>query len=358
MNPKLSRALYRTFLRASHNGLHPEVFGRHGAAVLESQIMAQEEHASLAIPSKPAQVRQRLKDYWRNVNPNLNLKKAAHSDSPLMVLESVHQQESLLPTTGNSNSKTALPIFDYDGVAALPGETTQMVFLEPRYLSLAASVLQEDSTGHFLMRASPKSSTATLVQMLSHLVLPTNMVAVACRGGARVHITQETSQQVPGELDPILAEKHKIDKTQANCLKMATNYEWKQDTSCTTTAQLMHTRQYILDMLSVALPLQESALLTTLAQFGLPPLQPEPFSFWALRYVLAPNDVSSRLFWLQSTHTADRMNYVVQELESILDQEITPSHHQTQHQKQQQQSLEESVEDDDEEEEVAVASFA
>lgn len=195
MNPRLSRALFRSFLRACENGRHPEVFGRHGAAVFAAQVSAQQEHPPLALPHSAAQVRKRLKTCFRSA--------AISEESPLGLLESVHRQATLVVCS--KARAAALPIFDYEGVAALPGEITQVVFLEPRYLALAEQVLGGD--GLFLMRPSARSRTATLTKLVSHLRLPGNRMAVACQGGTRVVVGEETRQQVEGDMDPQIGRK-------------------------------------------------------------------------------------------------------------------------------------------------------
>jgi hypothetical protein len=82
----------------------------------------------------------------------------------------------------------------------------------------------------------------------------------------------------------------------------------------------MRTRQYILDMFHCVLPNQGSSdLPETLNYFGMPPLEPEAFSFWVLRYVLPVDDVASR--W-KSEHdcrsTSERSKFVMEEVESII----------------------------------------
>ena len=321
---RLARVLYRSMLRASHRGRHPEVFSHNGAAVFNTQLTENDEHTAFSLPETPKQVRQRLKSWFhQSQETSVGLDKASGSDiltSPLEVLRHVQQQASVLPR--ELDKSKPLPIFDYNGVAALPGETIQFAFVEPRYLQLAVRVVQSPSR-HFLLRPGPKASTATLLQIVSHIVLPNEMMAVACLGGSRIFIRQSESEEVEGDVDPRHAKMYGLSTEKT--LHTAKDFCLRPDTDAKDISNFQETRQYLLHLLQCILPHQGTTLTETLPTFGLPPLEPEAFSYWILRYVLAVDDVTGRLEWLHGcTSTRKRLDFLVRDFEDILD------HHESQ----------------------------
>lgn len=338
--PRLARVLYRSLLRSSQYGKRPEVFGQYGANVFAAQVAAHKEHASLALPDEPSLVRKRLKAWFQNPLTNsessssscgLEAMRHAMEQQTMLPLHNCRREPSSLSATMSAahptpHEEAILPIFDYNGVAALPGETIQFVFLEPRYLNLANQVRQTPSK-QFLLRSCPKSPSATLLKLVSHIRLPGDMMAVACLGGPRIKVLQETIQHVPGELDPAVAEHYKVDLERSTQLSLATRYKWhtdkEDDKSVKSLEWMTRTRPYILDMFHYLLPLQDSDLVDTLQTFGLPPIDPEAFSFWALRYVVAIDDIQVRLQWShECRNTVERLEFVVSEMEAIYDVQV------------------------------------
>ena len=321
---RLARVMYRSMLRASHNGRHPQVFGTAGAQAFLSQ--AADEHLALALPSTPRQVLQRVKAFFRQgkkdgVGRDGNFNNDNDDDmvglcAPLQVLRQV-QQDSVANQLDNNGS--ALLVFDYDGVAALPGEIVSFCFVEPRYVKLGVQVWQSQRR-QFLLRPSPNSNTASLLQLQSHLVLPNYMVAVTCRAGPRVFIRATTQEHVEGKIHPVHAHKYNL-HTASSILSTATEYCLCPDKDrIDGNGDFADTRQYILHLLHCILPYQDSDLRQTLLAFGLPPLQPEAFSFWVLRHVLAVDDVKGRLEWLHDCRsTTRRLDFLLHHLKDILD---------------------------------------
>lgn len=320
MPPRLARVLYRSMLRASHHGKHPEVFAHSGAAVFDTQVAVNDQHAVFALPATSKQVRQRLKSCFQlSHETQATLVDALGDDtlaSPLEVLRHTQQQASVLP--GELDPSKPLPIFDYNGVAALPGETIQFAFVEPRYLQLAARVMQSKNR-HFLLRPDPKASTATLLQIMSHIVLPNEMLAVCCLGGPRIFVRQVVSEEIEGDIDPCHAKMYKL-SSENKTLHTATDFCLRPDTDAQNISDFSETRQFLFHLLQCILPYQGTSLAETLPTFGLPPLEPEAFSYWILRYVLAVDDVESRLEWLHGcTCTHKRLEFLVRDFEDILD---------------------------------------
>ena len=91
-------------------------------------------------------------------------------------------------------------------------------------------------------------------------------------------------------------------------------------------------------MLHYLLPLQDCCLLETFCMFGIPPVDIHEFSLWSLRYVLTVKDVQSRIKFLHDSDnnsTSKRLEYIITELELMIDQ-YDKYHEQQQHQQQQQ----------------------
>jgi hypothetical protein len=323
--PRLARALYRSMLRCSFMGNQPGVFGAVGALAFARQAALEDEHLSVSLPQNSEQVRRRLKDWFQKpltdettLNENghrddHDLLALSNLDKPLETLRLVRKQASLLSISDD----VPLPIFEYDGVAALANETVNFCFVEPRYLELAARVWQSPSR-QFLLKAKPGDDTATLLYLQSHMTLPNGMIAVSCLSGHRVLVHQVATEHVEGDVHPehaAMFDLHKAPKT----LHSAIKYSWCPDQDYIDPITFSQTRRYVLYLLHTILPYQGSTLLHTLGAFGLPPLDPEGFSFWALRHLLANDDADGRIEWTHncmSTH--QRLNFVVDELESIL----------------------------------------
>jgi hypothetical protein len=381
MHPRLARALYRCCLRASHQGHYPQVFGTFGAHVFAEQTLHRQEHASLAVPSTPRQVRQRLRQCFQSHHHA--------SDNALQALRHMEEQQAMLPFA-TSSKKSPLPIFDYDGIAALPGERVQTLLLEPRYIhGLLPSVLASPSQ-QFVLRPNCKTSTGTVLKLLSHqhVVLPPHTtgttpaavenpsdhqppparipgVAVTCFAGSRVHIRQQEQvdcilcyhQEQKQPLTSINSSSSNNSNSNSNSnsmdnqafdnqwditdgntksrpcwststapLAVAMDYQYQQDhDSSLSNNHYDDTRQYMLHLLQCVLAYHDSDLAETMVQtkFGLPPLQQEAFSYWALKFVLKSNNMSGRLYWLQNCHsTTERLNFIVHEIEAILDAQL------------------------------------
>ncbi|CAB9523656.1 expressed unknown protein [Seminavis robusta] len=383
MNPRLARAFYRSYLRLSQKGHHPQIFGRYGAAVFAQQSDQLNEHASLALPSSPAQVRNRLKQWFRSDEKPLDNDTATcavlqeMAQNPLDVFRRIHENQNMLP---NTLSGAQLPIFDYDGMAALPGERFQTLFLEPRYVHGLLPLVLASSNQHFLLRPHRQASTGTLLKLVSHqhVHLPactigktmTNQeqpssndtaesktnddqssqlqepekrriagVAVTCAAGSLVRIEEEeqidglseymqlyagallhrnkTGEEQPLEDDPECWSTSKAPLALAtHCSHHYDDRDWM------TSDHEAETRQYILHLLQCVLAYHDTDFAETLVQtgFGLPPLDAQAFSFWALRFVLRQDDVEGRLHWQQDCHSIrQRLEFVLQEAEAILD---------------------------------------
>ncbi|KAG7354830.1 hypothetical protein IV203_004186 [Nitzschia inconspicua] len=346
MHPRLTRALYRSFLRASHGGQHPEVFGKHGAAVFAHHCNVYDDHVSFALPVDASQVRKILKGWFRRPSPTLTVNDDSLTNrlcreiksNPLDVLRQVHKQEVMLysPTSPspspiqNQLKKNPLPIFDYDQLAALPGEQFQTLFLEPP--SSQATVVQLLSHQHVTL---PVNSIGTSIESNNDATTgfePKRMfsgVAVSCVAGPRVVISKETI--IPMSITDAQADCTEDEGNRLTCWSQSTaplfvaedvQIAVDRDLPLGNPMTILSTRHYILNLVERILVFYDSDLGDTLVQtgFGLPPLDPESFSFWALRFVLRRDDMKGRQFWMHNCHsTTERLQYVIIQLEAIVD---------------------------------------
>ena len=314
--PSLSRALYRSFMRVTRHGRHPEVLGSTTAARAFAKALGDDEQeaAALALPSRPSQVRRQLKNIFHQGD---------QSTDGLQCLQQAYQREFLVVPKVNLRRKPTLPIFDYNGVAALPGETIQFALVEPRYLTMVDRLLGQESGSEsrlFALRSDANSPYATLLQMVAHRHMPNDMIVVACLGGPRIAIQEEIREELNEKIHPVHAHAYELDRDAPQILTSAPQWEYVVETTSHT--DWSRQRQHLLHLLHILLPQQGMNLLEhSLPQFGLPPLEATSFSYWMLRHVLEPTDVEGRWYWLEKATVRARLDYCTQELESILEQQ-------------------------------------
>ena len=301
--PQVARVLYRSCLRASKNGRYPEVFSNLGAEVYNIQVDVKKDHPTLAMPSSSAHVRQRLKTWFQS--PQLD---RIESSSPLCALPRILEQADALKLQTNLEaSKPSLYILESTTIGALTGEYLQFSLTDQDQIDLILLVASGTEPKRFLLRHGELRDTAIELKVLSHQMTLDHGLVVACLAGSRVKM----------DLDWV------VDRGRST---VATKYSLLRDNpSQANSSKNRHARQYILDMLHCVLPNQDTDLSETLKYFGLPPLDPEPFSFWALRYVLPMDDVASRWKWAHDCFsTAQRLDFIMEEIESILDEMDNP----------------------------------
>jgi hypothetical protein len=200
----------------------------------------------------------------------------------LEVLPQLHQHESVLaPAFKTQRDKTRenapLCLLEHDTIAALIGEHLQFSLTEKSHIDLIAEVSSSESK-QFLLLQSSWRQRVTLLEIVSQHISEGNGLVVACLAGPRISVPQKQLSESCG-------------------FWRAPQYEMLKDIAPSGNSENMRIRQYILDMFHCVLPNQESDLPETLNYFGFPPLEPEAFSFWALRYVLPLDDVASHWKW-------------------------------------------------------------
>ena len=331
--PQVARTIYRCLLRASRFGQSPEVFGPFGATAAASfaanENIPLKGSSTLAsscgwYPSSPAHVRQVLRHAF---SKRATKTSATEQLDPFAALRHANEFAAILCP---SSLPSRLPIFDYNVSAALPGETLQYNFFEPRYLKLVEMATKRNAGGYFLLRmGKPPRGGAILLRIVQHAALPGGTIGVQCMAGPRVIIQSEESMAIEDE-------ESKEGSDELPPLVIASEMEFGQDDLevamwFVDDEEHMHNvdkneafdklterrqREHILDLLSSVTDLEGAV-----GRIGLPPIEPTAFSFWALRFVLSESDVPSRQKWLfRCWHPFERIDHVKDLLETIYDQ--------------------------------------
>ncbi len=210
-------------------------------------------------------------------------------------------------------------MFVFAGSAPLCGESVQYTFFEPRYLLLASEVTARQ--GYFLVRSSPHVSM--LLRVVEHAQSPVSQqISVRCLAGPRVTLSNEMSVAVDdggrGNSEPLLrAEFAWVQDVPAASVQPST----PKGESDPSGSHLSSLRDDCLSLLLSAMPRE----LVLSQPEGLPPLDPERFSFWALRFVLHPKDVDARRQMLLLRSTAARLLHVKEILVTVLARPLQPS---------------------------------
>ena len=289
----LERTLYRSLLRACDFGRRPDVFGPYAAPVRKPL-------------NDPAQVRQALRAVFTGDISIENSKRSEEPVNPFAVLRTANNlSQSLYPTrdfVGN-----VLPIFDYSGVATLPGEIASLRFFEPRYLQLYENAME--ASGHFLLRSSVNSPlddgivvSCSLMTITESATGDGGTVDVHCTGGPRVSVLDEELVTVNGG--------------STAPLNVATEWEFEHDTGIRMDGGLGEEEEVQIAKLKASIieRLERMALerggQELVERTGLPPLDAERFSLWALPFVLGLRDHHSRTMWLACRSTLSRLQHI------------------------------------------------
>ena len=298
---KLARTLYRSLLKASRNGRCPEVYGEH----FETAALPFSSEGAASPPSTAREVR--------------GLLRAAFASSPEMAafsaLRRANELSSILHPREEALRVVPLPVFDYGATSAMFGEELQLNFFEPRYLELARRATAAEGEGLFVLRArpelddaevsSPPVSLSVLMKIVEHTDPNADVVAVRCIAGPRLRVLQQEQSPSLMLLD---AEKPRM----IVATKLALNRD--VDSVCSPNNDpdyLVKMRSRCLDILTAV------TTKGSLFSFGLPPLDPEKFSFWSLRHVFDRSDTRIRHQWLSCRSTFERLSFVITLLEKF-----------------------------------------
>ena len=183
--PALLRLVYRAMLRASANGRCPEVFG---------EFAAPWTSGGTVLPRCPSDVRQTMRKAFATPPPAAatednddNSHSDAGSTDLFATLRRANQLSDVLtPRTLPEH----LPVFEFSGSTALPGEVVEFNFFEPRYVHMAREAVSSGGSRHFVLRGFFQSllddgvnELAILLKIIDHRELGNGNVAVQCIAG-------------------------------------------------------------------------------------------------------------------------------------------------------------------------------
>lgn len=317
---KLARVVYRSLLRASGNGRYPEVFGKYATstAALNSSCRSDEE---TTFPSTAEQVRRALHHAFAQPN----MARPNEGRDMFDALRCANELSSILRPREESLCEVALPVFDYRASAAMIGETLHFNFFEPRYRKLVQKATSAGADGLFILRArpvlddmdasSPPLSMSVLMKIVQHTDVNADTISVRCIAGPRLRVLQQEQVSVrmqQEEQGMILATNIAVDKDIVcdQTMKTATILDTNANHDLQN-ASLVMMRSRCLDLLCAVTPRN------SLLSFGLPPLDPEYFSFWSLRLVFDSSDTPSRHKWLSCHSTLERLTFITALLEKF-----------------------------------------
>ena len=289
--PPVLRLVYRALLRASANGRCPEVFG---------EFAAPWTSGGTALPKSARDVRRALRKAFETPTPltsanddddvkNRTDSGVGSADLFAALRRANQLSDVLMPRPGALPER--LPVFEFSGSTALPGEIVEFNFFEPRYVHMAREAVGHGGTRHFVLRGffpSPLDDgvdqLAILLKIIDHRELASGNVAVQCMAGQRMAVDETEEVEVAGGQDPLT-----VATAFAKIGDDDVNFEPSDGVAYPSVEEL---RDHCLDLLGRALPPEQ------LVVSGVPPLDPELCSFFCLRHTLDPQDVQSRAIWL------------------------------------------------------------
>lgn len=311
LQPAVAVALYRALLRVCRKGERPEVFGKRSTSAWLSGVSCThtptDEDPAPKLPTNAASVRSEIKWLFRTNWAESVLSTAADSDEeasipqPFEVLrDATLKAATLLPN--QHDLPTKLPIFAYEHAALFPGEETSFRFFEPRYKRMVAAATSAEGGGWFLLR--PREPYYISLRITEHAQLPNGDYAVNCMAGPRVTVSEE------GDSEDL--------SVGASRLTWATDFELCNDDVAILSNDMPKGYQSLDEMRLHCLNLlMDAASIDNILSVSGPPLDPEAFSFFALRFITADHDVGTKWKWLACRSTSHRLLYVIDLLESF-----------------------------------------
>ena len=265
----------------------------------------------------------------------------------------------------DKDNKNNLGIFDYNSIALLPYEMGEFNFFEPRYKLMVQGAIEEND-GWFILRGSTPTELDDGVQQASvlcridkHVEVEspngTNII-VRVKTGNRVNVIEELEERMRGSNEgslPLARASNVatlLDQTDAFDTDEATHElmegVWQRLIGASIKMTQEHDQSAAKEGGSedetneeyenIAVRLgQDNEDRNSISEFmkrqaiqkyisnGLPPLDPEKFSFWALLFISGPqthsNGVSERLNWLACQSTATRLRHCSNILQTYID---------------------------------------
>ena len=318
LHPAVSVALYRALLRTCRKGRHPEVFGKRSTSAWLSGVSCTGNYTDADQPKLPndcqsmkTAIKYLFRTNWAKsvLDIGADFNEEASIPQPFEVLREANLRAmTLLPDP--QALPTRLPVFAYEHAALFPGEETTFRFFEPRYKRMVEAVTSPSPEsddgggggggGWFLLR--PREPYFVLVRITEHAQLPNGDYAVNVMAGPRVSVIDEASE------DPSVGASRLtwIDK-----YELFTDEDFGDDLPETPYQSLDEMRLRCLDLL------MDATSIDNILSISVPPLDPEAFSFFALRFVTSESDVGNKWRWLACRSTSHRLLYVIDLLESF-----------------------------------------
>ena len=311
LQPAVAVALYRALLRVCRKGERPEVFGKRSTSAWLSggscTNTSTDEDPAPRLPTDAASVRSDIKMLFRTnwaetmLSTAADFNEEASIPQPFEVLRDANSRAAtLLPN--QHDLPTKLPIFAYEHAALFPGEETTFRFFEPRYKRMVEAATSAEGGGWFLLR--PREPYYSLLRIIEHAQLPNGDYAVNCMAGPRVTVLEE------GDSEDL--------SVGASRLTWATQFELCNDDVPVLSNDMPKEYQSLDEMRAHCLELlMDATSIDNILSISGSPLDPEAFSFFALRFITADHDVGTKWKWLACRSTPHRLLYVIDLLESF-----------------------------------------
>ena len=273
------RVLYRSLLRACDNGSRPEVFSWRNAAL-----------AADALPESPGEVVSLIHGRIADASAEAQADIFAALREASTMARALHPPCEGLPST--------LPAFIFPSRTLMPGEVSEFVLFEPRYLKMARRILTsagglQPDVRFAHLPVADRGGIGVVASVLQHKELPDGRMAVQCLAGPRCRVTT-------AELEPIEA----ADGAASPPL-LHVGFELAHDADIQDEAADLELARDCLRRLGALAPLDQPALASNLP----PVLSAERLSLWLCHVLLPANDATSRMAWLRSDSTRERLRF-------------------------------------------------
>ena len=180
---------------------------------------------------------------------------------------------------------------------------------------MVEAVTSAEGGGWFLLR--PREPYYILLRITEHAQLPNGDYAVNCMAGPRATVLEE------GDLEDLsvgASPDHRHPRAGAepgSRLAWATQFELCNDDVPVLSNDMPKEYQSLEEMRLHCLNLlMDATSIDNILSISGPPLDPEAFSFFVLRFITADHDVGTKWKWLACRSTSHRLLFIIDLLES------------------------------------------
>ena len=347
-NELINRTLYRALLRATAYGKRPEVLGPFGSLHAYINSGQNNPRKLSPVPRTSKEVKDHLKFSFTNSLANSKDESESELFNGFSVLRAANKNVSYMYPPNGIEYNT-LGIFDFNSTSLFPNESASFNFFEPRYLMMAKEAIHERDSWFILRGTVPAEfddgmeQASILCQISEHKEMDDGRnIFVKVIAGQRVDVIDEIEEETNIEGSHPLAK--------------ATSYELICDTydafdTDEATQNLVNTvLSHLIDIeILIEQVLRNSrgnseqcneegkeedddsmenelndfwkrrAIRNLTLRSGLPPIDPERFSFWAISYLSGrttqADGAKQRLSWLACRSTSHRLRHCITILE-------------------------------------------